>query len=555
MNKTLGNSVWLLWLMPLWAMAHGGEPHDQAKTSGKARTYFASVANSDKYELLLKYAPIERGKETVLRLFVSAFATNEPVDKATLQLVSPEDKTLKFTVKQTDRGTYEIRAVFPENKAYSLTVNINSPLGADLMLIKDIGVGRELPHSDQMPTPSLFSNPVLVFGGGLLLGLAAMFLILKLSRRRISVPGAVLLLSLLSIPVNTQVSKAHGEPEGGTGGGASDVLDVLKETQFLFGITTQRIQTGDFTESTAFFGTVVPASNGQALVQTPFNGKIRSLSVQVGQKVRKGQLMAVIEQNLDAPAQVGLESERNNLEAEYQAAKAEYDRLQTIRDIAAKRDVTEAEARYQRALKNLRVLRNLGNGSAGNARLTYLNAPIDGVVGTFNFALGATVDPGQTLFTLTDLNKVYVEAQVFEKDAAQVKAGTRFTARSPADTTKKQTLRVLASAQAINPTNQSQSVLFEMDNTDGSFKIGEYVNIRVYGGASKRGLYVPNTALNEINGKPVAFVKDGPELYSMVYLNTGNSDGSRTRILKGVEEGERLVLSGTYQLKMMYLNQ
>jgi cobalt-zinc-cadmium efflux system membrane fusion protein len=64
------------------------------------------------------------------------------------------------------------------------------------------------------------------------------------------------------------------------------------------------VQSGSFTESTKLFGTIIPSSNGQALLTTPQNGKIVSLNVRVGEQVKAGQQLAIIEQNIDAGTQV-----------------------------------------------------------------------------------------------------------------------------------------------------------------------------------------------------------------------------------------------------------
>jgi membrane fusion protein, heavy metal efflux system len=66
---------------------------------------------------------------------------------------------------------------------------------------------------------------------------------------------------------------------------------------------------------------------------------------------------------------------------------------------------------------------------------------------------------------------------------------------------------------------------------------------------------VPNAALTEINGKTALFLKHGPEVFELAYVQTGEDDGARTLILKGMEENEKVVVKGAYEVKMMYLNQ
>lgn len=108
--------------------------------------------------------------------------------------------------------------------------------------------------------------------------------------------------------------------------------------------------------------------------------------------------------------------------------RRELDQLQTIKDIAAGRDVQAAEASCDQALSELQALENewIGANTAANNRTVALIAPIGGVVGAFTLSPGAAVMEGQTLFTVTNLSKVYVEAQVYDRDVSVIRAGNKF---------------------------------------------------------------------------------------------------------------------------------
>ena len=542
------------------ATAHGGEDHGAAAApTGKDMTYFTSQAVSDKYELVLHYEPLEAGESGKMRLYINEFDSNKPVAGATLQLSSPEDDKLKLTVKPIGAGIYELSGTFPAKKTYSLTVSLNAGAGADLMLLSGIDVGKELPVAATAPVAASapwYQNPFVLLGGGLLLGIILTVGLMRLRNRRVAA-GIAVLLGILPT-ANWQPATAHGgEDHGGaaTGGGTSGTFIIPKETQFLFNILTQRLAAGEQAQTTTVAGTVIPSSAGQAVVQSPQVGRLISLAVRVGQSVSKGQTLAVVEQSIDAATQVNLQSERNNLVAEAQAARQEYDRLKTIADIVAKRDLTEAESRLNRAQANLKVFTNIARGGRGTARSIALRAPVSGIVGPFAFAIGSTVNVGETLFTITNLGKIYIEAQVFEKDLAVLRSAKSFGVTGVNDTRKSGMARLLSQAQTINASNQSQRMLFEMDNAGGAFKIGEFVTVRVQSATGTRGLSVSDSAISELNGKPVVFLKDAPEVVSVAYVTLGASNGSRTQILTGAEADERVIVSGTYQAKMIYLNQ
>jgi membrane fusion protein, heavy metal efflux system len=537
--------------------ASGGDDHthgnEKPTATGQQQKYFSSEAVSDKYELLIRYEPIHIGEPAHLTLFVSEYATNKPVDKAELKITAQEDSKLVFSTKQTSEGTYEVGTSFPEKKSYSLVVSINSTSGADLILLSNIEAGKELPYEEAASSVFAFANwqTWLLVAVALFIGLGMGFLLQKRNTSKGKAAITILLLVVNAL-LPVQNSIAHeGHDEGGkkSGNNFSNSFNVPKETQFLFDVFTEKMKNGSFNESTKLFGTIIPSSNGQALVTTPQNGKIVSLNVRVGEKINAGQQLAVIEQNIDAASQISLLAEKNNLTAEYDAAKKEFNRLNSIKDIAAKRDVDEATSRFQKAEANLKLF----NGNSG--KTISLHAPISGIVANFKLSIGATVNAGETLFTITNLSQIYAEAQVFDKDAAKVKQGAKFSIECANDSHKTSEVKLLSLAQEINATNQSQRVLFELNNPDSDFKIGEFVNIRVFASENSQQIALPNSAITEINGKPVVFIKDAAEKYTVSYVQLGENNGTHTSIIKGVEEGERVVVNAAYQLKMIYLNQ
>jgi RND family efflux transporter MFP subunit len=288
------------------------------------------------------------------------------------------------------------------------------------------------------------------------------------------------------------------------------------------------------------------------------------VNVAVGQTVRAGQTLAILQQNIGTSDQVGIAANNAGIAVQIETARArvaatkrEFERLKKIEDIAAAKEVQAAEAAYNQALVELQTLesRALGANSAANSRTVTLVAPISGVMGAFTLTPGAEVSAGQTLFTVTNLNKVYVEAQVYDRDLSVVRAGNKFLVTCSTDDHKTAEVRLISPAQTMNPGNQSQRVLFEMDNPKGEFKIGEFVTVKALNQETSRNITVPNSALTEINGKTAVFLKDGPEMFTLSYVQTGEDDGTRTLILKGVEEGEKVVMNGAYEVKMMYLNQ
>ncbi|MDQ3016201.1 MAG: efflux RND transporter periplasmic adaptor subunit [Bacteroidota bacterium] len=544
-----------------------GHSHEEvvSDVSGSAPGIFTIYAESQKYELTLKHKKINPSQQTQMDLYIADYVSNHPIVATDIKVAIQEDTSVNIVIENHEPGVYHLTGKFPEVKSYSLAVTLNSAMnGPDLLLLKNVEVGKEPPVKDEAADIIVAAKEgsdwwkfLLVFIGGLGIG----FLVL---RRRPKV--AMVLLVLISIPAIFQQADAHGDTPHGDekAGTAGNSVFIPKETQFLFDILTDKVGVGDFQPSVELFGTVVTAPAGFAEITTSQSGKLQSLKVTPGQKVSVGQVLAVIIPSTTQADQVGvitetgrLRADIRNAQAELAAAEKELNRLRSIADIAAKKDVQAAEARYNTAKANLEALQGISSGSvtSGSGSIT-LKAPVSGTIGQFSLSSGAEVIAGNTLFTITNLSKVYVEAQVYDRDADIVKNAQKYTVTCTNDDQHKTTeVRLVSAALEVNPSNQSQKVLFELLNPEGEFKIGEFVTLQAFKQKSDKTIFVPNSALSEISGKPVIFIKDGPETYTISYLSLGDDNGTHSVVLKGIEEGERYVIAGTYQVKMMMLNQ
>ena len=558
----------LLLFAPQLVKAHDGEEHGDAKTTiAKAVTYFSSEATSELYELLVKYAPLKPGRPSILKLFVSNYTSNMPVDSASIQMSVSGAPDIKLTITKTEKGIYEVKGIFPEKKMYNLTVNINSALGPDLLLVSGINVGKILPVNE--PTESHTTH---WYSGGWFIGIAEflgvmviMFFTLKKTNRKVAVTIFIFIFLIPSSLYNAAI--AHGGEDHGEGGGTAGIIsstfNVIKEQQFLFGIETNKTTTGNFNQSTQALGTVVASPQGKAVIQSPQTGKLISIKVNPGQSVAAGQVVAIVEQTIDAGTQSSItaqnsdwKAKRNEVEAQYEAAKVQYNRLKSIEDIAAKKDITEAKARLQQAEKNKALYQNIPLQKVQSAKYFNLTSPITGVVGNYNYAVGLFINSGETLLEVTNLNKVFVEAQLFTNDVAQLSSVEKFTANSNILNDRTSfTLKLISTAQSVNGDNQSQKVIFEIINPASKFKIGENININIYSKGGLKQVVIPSNAVTEVNGKPAVFIKDKAELYSISFISKGSSNEQFTTIIKGVEEGERVVTGNVYQMKSIYLNQ
>ncbi|UOQ68645.1 efflux RND transporter periplasmic adaptor subunit [Hymenobacter volaticus] len=353
---------------------------------------------------------------------------------------------------------------------------------------------------------------------------------------------------------------AHdGEDHGATaqpntGAALTDAVALPKESQFLFGVRTALASYSTTYNRLTLYGTISAAAGGEGRVVVPQTGRIVSLVARVGQTVRAGQVLAVVDQTLDATQQIGLATERANAQAELRAAQQDYARLQTIADIAARKDVVAAELRLRQARQNAAIF----NGQARTRRVN-ITSPISGTVDVFTLAVGQQVNQGDELLRVLNPGKLRVEAQVFAQDLEKLPANAQFMVEGLQGQQGSAPARLVVFSNAVNPVNQARQLILELDNAGSNlFRSGQAVNVQVIGAgtSNKKELVVPTSALTDLNGKPVVFVHTEPETFKIRYVQPGSANGQQTVLLAGeVNENDRVVSVGTYQLKSIYLNQ
>jgi cobalt-zinc-cadmium efflux system membrane fusion protein len=363
--------------------------------------------------------------------------------------------------------------------------------------------------------------------------------------------ASLVLATLLPTP---RSAAAHGGEDHGDAKpaaattGATDEVSLPKESQFLFGIRTELTRSDSLTTRRTLLGVVSAAPGGQGELVAPQPGRLVSLNVRVGQVVHAGQVLAVLDQTLDATQQISLSTGAANAQAELRAAEQDYQRLQSIADIAARKDVVAAELRLRQARQNAGIL----NGQARQRRVS-LTAPISGTVDVFTLAVGQQVTAGQPLLTVINTGKLAVTAQVFAADLDQVTPASRFVVEGLQGETRAPA-RLVSFSNVVNPVNQARQLVLDVAGSAG-LRPGQSVNVRVQDRAGKAQLAVPTAAVTDVVGKPAVFVHTSPEVFKLRFVQPGPADDQRTVILGGLEAGERVVTQNTYQLKSVYLNQ
>ena len=184
-----------------------------------------------------------------------------------------------------------------------------------------------------------------------------------------------------------------------------------------------------------------------------------------------------------------------------------------------------------------------------------LRAPFSGVVTGYNVAEGELVEPSSELMKITDLSRVWVLADVYEKDLAAVRAGKPVAVRVAAYPDKVFRGRITYVGDVIEAETRTAKVRCVVPNEDGRLKLEMFATIEIPTEDVRRTLAVPSAAIQQVNGQPVVFVQRSKTEFEKRTVETGLQKGGWVEIRSGLRAGELVVTDGSFYLKSALLRE
>ncbi|MBX3233620.1 MAG: efflux RND transporter periplasmic adaptor subunit [Labilithrix sp.] len=308
-------------------------------------------------------------------------------------------------------------------------------------------------------------------------------------------------------------------------------------------------------------GEIVSTPDRTARVSSPVAGRLDSVRFGEGETVKKGEPLAV----LRVPDLGRLRGELATAAARATAARADANRLKGLseRQLATEQAYLDAEAQAKSFEAQTAALREqigaMGAPSETDSGFQVtLRAPVDGVVVSREALVGQPLRSDQTIATVADLSRVWFVAQVFERDLPLVDIGATARVRLTAlpDRTVDASVELLG--RALDPATRTTSVRIPIDNRDGAIRIGMTGLARIMSKANAADagppvVTIPRAALADLGGRRVVFVKKGPEEFEPRDVETGAAAGDRLAVVRGVNEGDEIVVDGVFTLKSIAL--
>ena len=311
---------------------------------------------------------------------------------------------------------------------------------------------------------------------------------------------------------------------------------------------TETVKRRDIASSVQATGVIRAKIGAEVKVGARISGKVEKLYANIGDVVKKGQVIARLEQE-DLKAKVN--EAKMNLritEANLDLAQKSLQRMKNLyaQDFVSKDKVDVAERDYKAAQAQENQIKETIRYNETQMSYANIYAPISGVIASVTTQQGETVSASSlnvpTFVTIVDLNRLEIYAYVDETDIGKIKPGlaATFTVDSFPDKDFEGKVTAIYPKATIQDNVVYYITVISIENPEGKLKPDMTVNATIF--LNKRGnvLAVPNKAIKREGGKKVVTVLENNKPVQKV-VKTGWKDTAYTEIVGGLKEGDKVI--------------
>jgi len=314
----------------------------------------------------------------------------------------------------------------------------------------------------------------------------------------------------------------------GTDSTDASSVTVSARIQQNLGVRTAEVIKGTLTPQVAAVGNIAWNERDQAVVQARAMGFVEKLYARAAlDRIGAGQPMAEI------------------YVPDWVAAQEEFLALRRMQGNNLAPLVDGARARMRQVGMTEQQITSVESTGQVKARFT-LRAPLGGVLTEVAAREGMTVSPGMTLFRINGTSTVWAEAEVPESQAALLRPGASVRATSPAVPGQTFDGRVQTVLPEVNAVTRTIKARMELNNRGGRLAPGMFVQMQFLGGQATSSLLVPTEAVIDTGRRKVVMVSEEGGKFRPVDIETGVESGGQTEVRKGLEAGQRVVVSSQF---------
>ena len=358
----------------------------------------------------------------------------------------------------------------------------------------------------------------------------------------------------------TSAQAANGRPGGGGGrGGGATGGGAFRPTMTVETTTTRRL---DVAERVMVVGNLIGAAT--VAVVPKVSGRLEAVNVRLGDQVRRGQLLATLEdrelreqvrQN-EASLEVSRATVRQR-EADLKNAQSNLERSRNLfaRNLIARQTLDDAEARYDAALAQVDLAKAQGNQATArldelriNLSNTRILSPVDGFVGSRSLDPGAFVGTNSSFLSVVDIHFVRLVANLVEKDLRRIVLGMPAQVEVDAYPGEVFQGRVARLAPVLDPATRTAQMEVEVPNPASRLKPGMYARVQFVVLQRADALTVPRNAIVDLEGTRGVFVADG-KTARFKPIKSGIVDGDAVEIIDGLPDDATVITLGSASLR------
>lgn len=324
-------------------------------------------------------------------------------------------------------------------------------------------------------------------------------------------------------------------------------------------LKTAMVKRGVLAATIRLPGEIIAQPDRTARLSSVTSGKLEQVSFNEGSVVKKGDVLAV----LRVPDVGRLRGALAATTAKAKASRANAERLQALKasGLGAEQATVDAEAEARAQEAEAKALSaQLGaigvDAESGGGYLVPLRAPISGVVVSRDAVVGQPIGAEHVLASLVDLSEVWFLGRVFEKDLGRLVTGAKCGVQLNAFPSERFEGTVEYVGLQIDPVARTLTARIRLKNETGRLRLGLFGTAQVEVEESRADapqVLIPRTAVTDVGGKRIVFVKAQDGDFVVHEITLGDSALAQVQVLSGLDENEEVVINGVFTLKSLLL--
>jgi cobalt-zinc-cadmium efflux system membrane fusion protein len=344
--------------------------------------------------------------------------------------------------------------------------------------------------------------------------------------------------------------KGHGDEASGESHDEEGKLELSAEQISAAGIELAVSASRPMSTSVTFPGEIRFDEDRTTHVVPRVSGIVEEVKVDLGQSVKKGQVLAVIASQQISDQRSELNAAQRRLELARLTMQREKklweDKISAEQDyLLARQAYQEADISFSNGRQKLSAIGASLKPSAGNRY--ELIAPFDSVVIEKHLAIGEVVNESSTAFTLSDLSRVWATFGVAPRDLNKVVVGRSVTVSAP-DLNAQVEGRISYVGSLLGEQTRAAAVRVVLANPEGAWRPGLFVSVDVTADKANAAVSLPESAIQSIEDKTSVFVRND-EGFELRPVKVGRRDGGYVEIVQGLAPGTQVAAAGSFTLK------